>query len=123
MNEDKITKMLDTEYSVTLKGSMLGYLLSLLADAQRDLNNELRGKNIDPITAMACAANNVVGNAVMHEVYRVCGADFLAFAMKADSKGMKDLMEAETEEEMDKAASVLRASKKAEKAKASSKLH
>ena len=124
MNEEQISNMLDGEYSVNLKGSMLGYLLTLLVDAQRDLNAELRGTRIDPITAMACAANNVVGNALMHEVYRVCGPEFLALAMGADEKGIKDLMEAKTEKELGKAAENLAAASKLRTSKSpSSKLN
>jgi len=94
MNKDAIMKMLNTVYTIEIKGSALGYLLTILAVEQErlDKNSRLNITNIDAV--MAAVANNVVGNDLLHAAYAAAGPDFLGFAMGMNSDAMKKVMEA-----------------------------
>lgn len=100
MKKDKIQEMLSQEYSVTLSGSTLGYLLMILSEKQHELNKKARDNIMDVMAHMTAGANDVVGNVLLHEVYRVAGAEFLAFTLDTDAEAMDELMKAETDEEL-----------------------
>lgn len=104
MNEEQIDKMLDKEYEIKMKGSMLGYLLNLLSEQQRALNEQMADNITDAMAAMAAAANNLVGNSLLHEVYRSAGAKFLAFSLGIEEDAMKKIMTSDSPEEIKKAA-------------------
>ena len=93
MTKNKIKKMLDTVYTVELKGSALGYVLSLLAAEQHRLEEECRTNITDINAVMAAVANNVVGNDLLHATYAAAGEEFLGFAMGMDPGTMKTVME------------------------------
>lgn len=112
MKYDKIKKILTSDYSVTVNGAQLGYLLTLLADEQDTLNRVAEKNIADPMAHMAAAANDVVGNCLIREIYRVIGPDFLAFAMHTTPEAITRLMEAKDTEELDKAGNMIRNSGK-----------
>lgn len=103
-NEAKNKAMLTAEYTITLNGGMLGYILKLLADEQHILNEEMAEDITNPMAAMVAAANDVVGNTLLHEAYRTAGADFLAYVMNTNAEGMRKLMEAQDHKTMEEAA-------------------
>lgn len=107
MTKDNIDEMLGAEYEIRLSGGMIGYLLKLLADRQHELNDGLRD-DFDAMNAVLAATNDVVGNSLLHEAYRSCGASFLAFVMSTTEKDMKNLMESKNSEEATKAAKKIR---------------
>jgi hypothetical protein len=91
-NDKKVRALMEAEYKISIPGAMIGYILSLLADEQRMLD-EVVSENITDINAIVIkTANDMVGNRVLHEVYRAAGAEFLALAMGVDEKFMDDLM-------------------------------
>lgn len=104
MSDESIEKMLDSEYNIKLTGSMMGYILSLLADQQRLLNEQMADNITDAMSAMAAAANDVVGNHFLHEAYRVAGARFLAFSMGGSEEELKTIMTSTDKDEIRKAA-------------------
>lgn len=93
MNKEDLNKMLNTVYTVELKGSALGYLLTILAIEQENLDKSSRLNITDIHAVMASVVNNVVGNDLLHAIYAAAGADFLGFAMGMDSDTMKKVME------------------------------
>lgn len=95
MDKDALTKMLNTVYTVELKGSALGYLLTLLAVEQERLDANSRKDITDIGAVMAAVANNVVGNDLLHATYKAAGADFLGFAMGMKPERMKKVMESD----------------------------
>lgn len=104
MNEEQIDKMLDKEYEIKMKGSMLGYLLSLLSEQQRNLSEQMSNDITNAMAATAAAANNLVGNSLLHEVYRSAGVKFLAFSLGIDEESMKKMMTSNDPEEIKSAA-------------------
>jgi hypothetical protein len=115
MTKNKIKKMLDTVYTVELKGSALGYVLSLLAAEQHRLEEECRTNITDINAVMAAVANNVVGNDLLHATYAAAGEEFLGFAMGMSPETMKKVMESDNmdmvRDEVDKAIKRHRASR------------
>ena len=57
------------------------------------------------MAVMTAAANDIVGNTLIHEVYRVAGAKMLALAMNSDEEAMEKLMTSKTPSEIKEAAS------------------
>jgi hypothetical protein len=104
MTDEQINETLNKEYSVTLSGAMLGYVLQTLADQQFALNEEMAENITDPMAAMMAAANDVVGNTVLHAIYKAAGAELLAIAMNTDPKSIERLMTSQTPEDVKKAA-------------------
>ena len=92
MNEELISKMLDKEYEIKLRGSEIGYILGLISDQQRILNERMSNNIVDAMAAMQAAANDFVGNTFLHEAYRVAGAKLLAVALGTDEDTMKTIM-------------------------------
>ena len=83
MNIDEFKAMLDKEYTITVRGSVLAYLINLLSDTQHRLNDEAQD-NITNITAvMTAAANDIVGNEMLHAIKNAAGCEFLDTAMNA----------------------------------------
>lgn len=109
MDKDKLEKMLHKEYNINLSGSTIGYLLMLLSEKQHELNKKARDNITDVMAHMSAGANDVVGNLLIHEAYRVAGAEFLAFSLDTDAATIGELMEAKTEEEFKKVDGKLRA--------------
>lgn len=103
-DEAKAKAMLTAEYTITLNGGMLGYILKLLADEQHILNEDMAENITNPMAALLAAANDMVGNTLLHEAYRAAGADFLAYVMNANADGMRKLMEANDHATMAEAA-------------------
>ncbi len=95
MTDNKIKKLLDTVYTIELKGSALGYILTVLAVEQERLNEKSRNDITDIGSVMAAAANDVVGNDLLHAVYRAAGEEFLGFAMGMKPETMKRVMESD----------------------------
>lgn len=95
MNKDALTKMLNTVYTIELKGSALGYLLTVMATEQERLDERSRKDITDIGAVMAAVANNVVGNDLLHAIYAAAGADFLGFAMGMKPATMKKVMESD----------------------------
>jgi Cu/Ag efflux pump CusA len=93
MNKDKLTKMLNTVYTVELKGSALGYMLTVLASEQERLNEKSRNDITDIDSVMSAVANNMVGNDLLHAVYEAAGEEFLGFAMGIKPETIKKVME------------------------------
>lgn len=93
MTDNEIEKMLDTEYTVKLKGSVLGYVLQVLADEQRALNEVMADDITDITNVMVAAANDVAGNAFLTAVYEACGPSLVAVAMGTDEETMTAIME------------------------------
>lgn len=110
MNDQKIDEMLGSNYTISLSGVMIGYILKLLADRQHELNKSLKDDAFDPMNAILAATNDTVGNTLLHEVYASCGAGFLAFVMQTGEKEMKDLMESKGPENIKKAAKAIKRS-------------
>lgn len=108
MKTDKIYEMLSADYEIRLSGGMIGYILKLLADRQHQLNDGLK-ESFDAMEAVLAATNDVVGNTLLHEAYRSCGAGFLAFVMQTTEKEMTNLMESKDEDSIKKAAQKIRA--------------
>lgn len=107
MKKDNIEEMLGADYEIRLSGGMIGYIIKLLADRQHELNDSLK-ESFDSMNAVLAATNDVVGNSLLHEAYRTCGAAFLAFVMSTTEKEMKDIMESKTPDEVTKAAKKMR---------------
>lgn len=103
MTDEFFSKMLDKEYEIRLNGAALGYILSLLSDEQRILNEEMQNNITSSIAAMAAAANNVVGNSFLHETYRAAGAEFIAKATGLDKDAITTIMSSTDPEEIKKA--------------------
>lgn len=102
MTEEQIVEMLRADYQITLSGGHVAYLLKLLAQEQHALNEEARENILDIMAHQLAAANDVVGNTLLHEAYRACGARFLAFAMDCDEASLKRFMDSKTPEELEK---------------------
>ena len=92
MNDDLVSKMLDKEYEIKLRGSEIGYILTLISDKQRILNERMSDNIVDAMAAMQAAVNDVVGNSFLWEAYRVAGAGLLAVALGTDESTMKTIM-------------------------------
>jgi len=103
MNREETSEMLRKEYSVTLSGATIGYLIQLLADAQFRLNEEADANPDNPMAALLSTANDTVGNEVLHAVYAASGTDLLSFVMKTGKDALDKLMTAETPEEVEEA--------------------
>lgn len=84
MEKDKFKAMLDMEYTITVRGSVLGYLINLLSDMQYRLNDEARDNITDIMAVMTAAANDVVGNEMLHAIKDAAGCEFLDTAMGAE---------------------------------------
>jgi hypothetical protein len=93
MTADQIKKMLDTVYTLELRGSALGYILTVLAAEQERLNERSRNNITDIGAVMAAAANDMVGNDLLNTAYKAAGEEFLGFAMGMDPGTMKTVME------------------------------
>lgn len=102
--ETKEKAMMDAVYSVSIPGAMLGYVLLLLSDEQRALDEEAAESIMDPEPMLMAATNSMVGSTLMHEVYRVAGAAFLACVMNTSEEKMRKFMEAKGIDSIDKAA-------------------
>lgn len=107
MTDEKIVEMLKADYKITLSGGHVAYLLKLLAQEQFALNEEARENILDIMAHQLAAANDVVGNSLLHEAYRVCGASFLAFAMDCDEASVKRFMESKTPDDLEKNAETI----------------
>ena len=92
MNDDLASKMLDKQYEIKLRGSEIGYILGLISDQQRILNERMSDNIVDAMAAMQAAANDVVGNSFLWEAYRVAGVKLLAVALGTDESTMKTIM-------------------------------
>jgi hypothetical protein len=108
----KINKMLQDEYSIVLNGAMIGYLLALLSAEQQRLSVVMEEDITDAKAALSSAVNDMVGTTIMHELYRVAGAEFLAFVLNVDPEAMERVMKAESKEELDAAAKKFSVNKK-----------
>ena len=95
MTADQIKKMLDTVYTLELRGSALGYILTVLAAEQERLNERSRNDITDIGAVMAAAANDMVGNDLLHTAYKSAGEEFLGFAMGMKPKSIKRVMESD----------------------------
>ena len=102
MDKVEVSKMLAEEYMITLNGGTLGYLLSVLAEEQGRLEEKARGDDSTVMELMAAQANNIVGNTLLEEIYKVAGAKFLAFAMGIDVETMTNVMETKDKTELAK---------------------
>lgn len=115
MTDNQIRKMLNTVYTVELKGSALGYILTILASEQHKLDEKSREDITDINSIMAAVANNVVGNDLLHAVYDAAGEEFLGFAMGMSPATMKKVMESDdmdmVKDEVDKAIKAHRANR------------
>ena len=100
MTADQIKKMLDTVYTLELRGSALGYILTVLAAEQERLNERSRNNITDIGAVMAAAANDMVGNDLLHTAYKAAGEEFLGFAMGMKPEVMKTVMESDDLETM-----------------------
>lgn len=105
MDQHSVEEMLDKEYEIKLKGGALGYILTLLANEQHELNERMADNITDVMAVMTAAANDIVGNTLIHEVYRVAGAKMLALAMNTDEESMERLMTSKNPAEVKEAAS------------------
>lgn len=112
MKNDDIQKLLNADYTITVNGAHLGYLISLLANEQEILNQKAERNITDPLAYMTAAANDVVGNCMIREIYRVVGAEFLAFAMHTTAEAVTKLMEAKSPEDLERAGEGLRKAKR-----------
>ena len=95
MTADQIKKMLDTVYTLELRGSALGYILTVLAAEQERLNERSRNNITDIGAVMAAAANDMVGNDLLNTAYKAAGEEFLGFAMGMKPEVMKTVMESD----------------------------
>jgi len=112
MTADQIKKMLDTVYTLELRGSALGYILTVLAGEQERLNKKRRDDITDIGAVMAAAANDMVGNDLLHAAYKAAGEEFLGFAMGMKPVTIKRVMDSDdpdTREEVKMAAEKIRA--------------
>ena len=92
MNDDLVSKMLDEQYEIKLRGAEIGYILGLISDQQRILNERMSDNIVNAMAAMQAAANDVVGNSFLWEAYRVAGVKLLAVALNTDESTMKTIM-------------------------------
>lgn len=60
---------------------MASYILTLLGKEQERLEETVKNSEDDPFPEMAAKANSIVGEAVIHEVYRTMGAEFISATM------------------------------------------
>lgn len=102
MTDEEIKDMLSANYSITLSGGHVAYILKLLAMEQFNLNEDVEADVADIMAHAMAAANDIVGNSLLHEAYRVCGAAFLAFAMDVDEKSVDKFMQSKTPEEVER---------------------
>ena len=107
MTREETTEMLRKEYSVTLSGAAIGYLIQLLADAQFRLNEEADANPDNTMAARLSTANDVVGNEVLRAVYAASGTDLLSFVTKTGKDALDRLMQAQTPDEVEKAGTAL----------------
>lgn len=110
-------ELLSKKYTVSLSGGEIGYIIHMLADAQHHLNGKMEENIFDPNNASMAAANDIVGNSLLHSVYEAGGVDLLAFAMSTTREAMEGLMEARDEESLRKAADKIKNSMKSPKDK------
>lgn len=103
MTSEQIQEMLKEEYTINLSGGHVAYILKLLAMEQEALNEDVEENVTDAMAHALAAANDIVGNTLLHEAYRVCGPNFLAFAMNVEAKAIDRLMQSKTPEEVKKA--------------------
>jgi hypothetical protein len=96
MSDNDIKKMLDTVYTIELRGSVLGYVLTVLAAEQDRLNKKSQNDITDIGAVMAAAANDMVGNDMLHAVYKAAGEEFLGFTMGMKPEVMKTVMESDS---------------------------
>lgn len=107
INDEQIRETLGKDYTITLSGAILGYILQILADEQYCLNDEMAENITDPMAAMAAAANDVVGNTVLHAVYDAAGPVLLAIVMNSSPDAMDKLMKAQSPDDIDEAGRAL----------------
>ena len=99
MDIETVTKLVEADYEVRLRGAELGYLLMLLSDEQNRINKLIAKDALDADVKMMALANSVVGNSVLHEAYRLAGAEFIAAAAGGTVEAIKAIMGSETEEQ------------------------
>lgn len=104
ITDQQLEEALGKEYSIKLSGSVLGYILQLLADEQASLNEDMAKNITDPMAAMMAGANDIVGNTVLHAVYKGAGPTLLAIAMGVEQEAIDRLMKAKSPGEIETAA-------------------
>lgn len=108
LDKEQVKEALAKDYSVTLNGGMLGYILQLLAEEQKTLNEALESDEGGMGIAMLVAANAAVGDTVLHAIYKACGPSILAIAMNSDEESIDRLMNAKGGEEIREAAKAVK---------------
>lgn len=88
----EMTALIMQSYTLTLPGSVIGYIITLMSDEQNTLDEMCRDNITDPRIAMAAAANNIAGNHLLTAVYNAAGAKFTAFAMGVEDSIMEKVM-------------------------------
>ena len=115
MTEGKIKKLLDTIYTLELRGAALGYILTVLAAEQERLNERSRNNITDIGAVMAAAANDMVGNELLDTAYKSAGEEFLGFAMGMNPEVMKTVMESNDIDTIKDAVKKVRKERRADK--------
>lgn len=109
MTKEEFELCLDTEYTITLKGSMWGYILTMLSDMDRAMRDEMTEDIANANLVLESAANKVVGNALLGEIYNKLGSGFLARAVGIPAHVIEKLMNC-TQAELDELQTNLRRS-------------
>ena len=102
--KEKEQAMMDAVYTIAIPGAMLGYVLLLLSDEQKALDEEAAEDITDMEAVFMAATNSMIGGTIMHEAYKVAGAAFLACVLNTSEEEMHRLMEAKGKEAIGKAA-------------------
>lgn len=84
--------MLAVPYTITLKGGMIAYILSLLAREQVALLAIAEAQGADMMADMSAQANDIVGDTLLHEAYRSAGVEFLTFVLGENTEEVERVM-------------------------------
>ncbi len=71
---------------------MIAYILSLLAREQVALQAIAEAKGADMMADMSAQANDIVGDALLHEAYRSAGIEFLTFVLGENTEAVERIM-------------------------------
>lgn len=104
MDIEHAKKLLGADYTIDLKGSILAYILMLLAKEQHRLNEAARESITDIRATMEAGANEAAGNDFLHAIYDAAGPGLLAFTMGAETETIERFMQSSDPDEINRMA-------------------
>lgn len=92
MTEDEFKTALGKEYTATLKGSTLAYILHLLSAEQRRLDAAAKANITDIDAIMSAGANEIVGGDWLQMMYHTMGSKFISAAFGTNAEHLESIM-------------------------------